>query len=92
MKFRIKIRKKHFSSNVFRRIRDKTGNSLLFFNQINQNFEKAYKIYSKLAFENDSVGLNGLAYMLYKGLGRNKNIKEAIKYFKKSAELGSPDG
>ena len=30
--------------------------------------------------------------MLYKGLGVKQNTKEAIKYFKLSAEAGSPDG
>ena len=30
--------------------------------------------------------------MLYNGLGTKKNIKDAIKYFKLSADSGSPDG
>jgi len=30
--------------------------------------------------------------MLFHGLGTKKNVAEAIKYFKSSAEEGSPDG
>ena len=54
----------------------------------NNDYKKAYVIWSKLAKEGDSIAQNSLGVLFQKGQGVEKNYFESYKWFKTSAEDG----
>ena len=58
----------------------------------NKKFSEAIKIFTKVCNDNDAKGCIELANMYYYGLGSQKNLLEAKKFYKKACELGNKRG
>lgn len=57
-----------------------------------ENIQKRFYWYSKAAFNNYAAAYNNLADMFERGIGHSKDIKKALEYYKKAADLGDKLG
>lgn len=84
-----------FGQTTFPQNRDNPTNSLIEQAQQaeqNNDFTKAFLLYEEASNQKDAFAQYKLAWLFERGLGTDRNLRKAEKYYKRSAKAGDPNG